>query len=151
MGLSYGTRDLHRIMWDLSLQCTGLVAPRHVESHFFDQDQTQVPCVTRRILNRWMARELALPGPSSSVPFPVTLFLVPLTRTAIPCPCISYPTLLSAPPAQCVAPSTCYISFLSTVTIRPSPYQHPGLGSRRHFLPRTYTMLGMCLRKTLLE
>ena len=144
LGLSYGTRDLHCIMWDLSLQCTGLAAPRHVESYFFDQDQTQVPCVIRRILNHWMARELALPDPSSSVPFPVTLFLVPLTKTAIPCPCISYPTLLSAPPAQCMAPFTCYISFLSTVTIRPSPHQHPGLGSRRQRFCIFFLVLTQC-------
>ena len=38
--------------------CTGLVAPRHVESSQ-TRDRTCVPCIGRRILNHWTTRKVA--------------------------------------------------------------------------------------------
>ena len=126
-----------------------------MESYFFDQDQTQVPCVTRRIRNQQMARELALSGPSSSVPFPVTLFPVRLTKTAIPCPRISYVTLLSVSPAQGAAPSTMLYIFLiycyHQTPALPAPWVRLQEAQVLNFLPSTYTMLGMCSRKHFLN
>ena len=41
------------------LQCTGLVALRHVESSWI-RDQIHVPCIGRRILCHWTTREICL-------------------------------------------------------------------------------------------